>query len=220
MDRTASVQRYGTRDTPDLSQRGLALAIPSGVLETVSGTFGMLIAVRVFEMDDLGEVDLPERDERRADDESLRGAAAAALTLHAGDDRGAGAVSRRGHFWRWRRCFLMSAWVFIIGLQPWAVLFFHADPPADADLDRLNYPEAARGRLFSIAGVLRAASAVGFGFFGGWLIGLRSRALPLAAVGVRGLCLCIRISDTAAAFGGMERAGRMRRRAYGRRCVG
>jgi hypothetical protein len=37
---------------------------------------------------------------------------------------------------------------------------------------RMNYPEAARGKLYAIAGVTRAGAAVAFGYMAGWLLDL------------------------------------------------
>jgi MFS family permease len=42
--------------------------------------------------------------------------------------------------------------------------------PLLTQLYRSNYPESSRGRLFSITGIARAAGGMAFGFLGGWLL--------------------------------------------------
>lgn len=67
--------------------------------------------------------------------------------------------------------FPREPWVFIIGLSL-GLFCFSMQIPLMTQIYRLNYPEAQRGRLYAITGVTRSAAAVGFGFFGGWLLGL------------------------------------------------
>jgi hypothetical protein len=61
--------------------------------------------------------------------------------------------------------------VFILGLSL-GLFCFSMQIPLMTQIYRLNYPEARRGKLYSITGVTRSASAVAFGFLGGWILGL------------------------------------------------
>lgn len=145
-------------------------SLPAGVLDAMSSTFGMLIAVRVFH---LGHVEksiflsatsgglttslfivpllLRARStiaRTAAKVQMLGGACMAAAALFPHDPR-----------------------VFILGLSL-GLFCFSMQIPLMTQIYRLNYPEARRGKLYSITGVTRSASAVAFGFLGGWILGL------------------------------------------------
>jgi MFS family permease len=144
-------------------------ALPSGVLDSMASTFGMLLAVRVFGLGQLEKsiflgatsggllaslfaVPLLLRLRGR-----LSGIAAGVQIAGAG-------------------CMAIAAmlpthpWVFIIGLSL-GLFCFSMQIPLMTQIYRLNYPAERRGRLYAMAGALRALSAVGFGLFGGWLLG-------------------------------------------------
>lgn len=140
------------------------------MLETVQTTFGMLIAVRVFEMDDLGKSIFLSATSGGL----MTSLFVVPLLLRARStlaETAARVQFAGGAFLALAALFPHVAWLFILGLSL-GLFCFSMQIPLLTQIWRLNYPEAARGRLFSIAGVVRAAAAMGFGFFGGWLIGL------------------------------------------------
>lgn len=145
-------------------------SLPAGVLDTLSSTFGMLIAVRVFQLGDLAK--------------SLFLSATSSgfmvslfvvpLLLKARSTiaRTAAKVQMLGGvFMALSASFPHHPWLFIGGLSI-GLFCFSMQIPLLTQIYRLNYPATERGRLFAIAGASRALAAVGFGFFGGWLIGL------------------------------------------------
>jgi MFS family permease len=145
-------------------------SVPAGVLDAMASTFGMLIAVRVFH---LGQVEksiflsatsgglitslfvIPLL---------LRARSTIARTAARVQMAGGGCMAAAA-------LFPQQPWVFILGLSL-GLFCFSMQIPLMTQIYRLNYPEAQRGRLYAVAGVTRAASAVGFGFLGGWLLGL------------------------------------------------
>jgi hypothetical protein len=144
-------------------------SMPSGVLETLSGTFGMLIAVRVFHMDDLAKSIFLSSTSGGL----MTSLFVVPLLLRARATLAATAARVQfvgGAFLALAALFPASPWLFILG-SSFGLFCFSMQIPLLTQIYRLNYPEAARGRLFALAGVLRAATAVGFGFLGGWLIG-------------------------------------------------
>ena len=161
-------QEHATRQT---FHNELWRSLPSGVLDAMSSTFGMLIAVRVFH---LGHV------EKSIFLSATSGGLITSLFVvplllkaRSSIAQTAAMVQMLGG-----ACMAMSAlfphspWVFIIGLSL-GLFCFSMQIPLLTQIYRLNYPESQRGRLYSITGVSRAASAVVFGLFGGWLLGLR-----------------------------------------------
>lgn len=146
-------------------------SLPSGVLDAMSSTFGMLIAVRVFH---LGHV------EKSIFLSATSGGLITSLFVvplllraHSSISRTAAKVQiLGGGFMALAALFPQSPWMFILGLSL-GLFCFSMQIPLLTQIYRLNYPEAQRGKLYSIAGVTRAAAAVGFGFFGGWLLGMK-----------------------------------------------
>jgi len=145
-------------------------SLPAGVLDSMSSTFGMLIAVRVFH---LGHV------EKSIFLSATSGGLITSLFVVPLLMRARGSIAQTaalvqmlgGACMAVSALFSESPWTFIIGLSL-GLFCFSMQIPLMTQLYRLNYPVERRGRLYSITGVTRAASAVGFGFFGGWLVGL------------------------------------------------
>jgi MFS family permease len=145
-------------------------AIPVGTLDTLITTFGMLIAVRVFDMQALAKslfiastsgglmmslfvVPLLLRSR------GTIASTAAKVQLCGG---GAMAVSA---------LFPGSSWLFVTGLS--VGLFCMAmQIPLLTQLYRANYPAHSRGKLFSLTGTARATASMVFGLFAGWLLTL------------------------------------------------
>jgi MFS family permease len=143
-------------------------SIPIGALDTLGTTFGMLIAVRVFDLQNLAKslflastsgglmvslfvVPLLLRSR------GTIASTAAKVQLVGGTSMGLAALFPR------------SSALYMIGLS--IGLFCMAmQIPLLTQLYRSNYPERTRGRLFAITGAGRAASAMAFGFLGGWLL--------------------------------------------------
>ncbi len=145
-------------------------SLPTGVIDTLVSTFGMLIAVRVFEMRDLAKslflastsgglmaslFVVPLLLRLRATIAST----AAKVQLVGGLAMGVSAI------------FAGSSLLYMGGLSV-GLFCLAMQIPLLTQLYRSNYPERSRGRLFAITGVTRAAAAMGFGFLGGWLLDL------------------------------------------------
>lgn len=145
-------------------------SLPTGVLDTLGTTFGMLIAVRVFEMRDLAKsvflastsgglmaslfvvpLLLRQRGTIASTAAKVQLAGGAAMALSA--------------------IFAESAVLYVGGLSI-GLFCLAMQIPLLTQLYRSNYPESSRGRLFAITGIGRAAAAMGFGFLGGWLLDL------------------------------------------------
>jgi len=145
-------------------------SLPAGVLDAMASTFGMLIAVRVFH---LGHV------EKSIFLSATSGGLITSLFIVPLLLRARSTIARTaakvqmlgGAFMGVAALFPRDPWVFIIGLSL-GLFCFSMQIPLMTQIYRLNYPEAQRGRLYAIAGVTRSAAAVGFGFLGGWLLGL------------------------------------------------
>lgn len=145
-------------------------SLPAGVMDAMASTFGMLIAVRVFH---LGHV------EKSIFLSATSGGLITSLfvvpLLLRARSTIAGTAARvqmlGGACMATAALFPREPWVFIIGLSL-GLFCFSMQIPLMTQIYRLNYPEAQRGRLYAITGVTRSAAAVGFGFFGGWLLGL------------------------------------------------
>jgi MFS family permease len=145
-------------------------SLPAGVMDAMASTFGMLIAVRVFH---LGHV------EKSIFLSATSGGLITSLfvvpLLLRARSTIAGTAARvqmlGGACMAAAALFPREPWVFIIGLSL-GLFCFSMQIPLMTQIYRLNYPEAQRGRLYAITGVTRSAAAVGFGFFGGWLLGL------------------------------------------------
>ncbi|GAA5137307.1 hypothetical protein GCM10023213_13770 [Prosthecobacter algae] len=145
-------------------------SLPAGVLDTLTSTFGMLIAVRVFHLGDMAKSIFLSA----TSSGFMVSLFVVPLLLHARSTiaRTAAKVQMLGGlFMALAAAFPHEPWVFIGGLSV-GLFCFSMQIPLLTQIYRLNYPATERGRLFAIAGSLRAVAAVAFGFFGGWLIGL------------------------------------------------
>ena len=146
----------------------MARSVPVGIIDTLGSTFGMLIAVRVFEMRDFAKslflastsgglmmslfvVPL-----------LLRTRGTIAQTAARVQLVGAAAMAVSALFPKSAACYMagISIGLFCLAMQI----------PLLTHLYRSNYPERSRGRLFSITGIARAAGGMAFGFLGGWLL--------------------------------------------------
>jgi len=143
-------------------------SLPVGVLDTLVTTFGMLIAVRVFEMQALSKSVFIA---------STSGGLMMSLFVVPLLLRSQGTISTTaakvqlagGAFIALAAAFPSSGWVFVSGLS--VGLFSMAmQIPLLTQLYRANYPAHSRGRLFSITGTARAGASMAFGLFGGWLL--------------------------------------------------
>lgn len=145
-------------------------SLPAGVLETLTSTFGMLIAVRVF---DLGPV--AKSLFLSATSSGMMVSLFAVpllLRLRSTIARTAAFVQFTGAvFMALAALFPHEAWLFIGGLSL-GLFSFSVQIPLLTQIYRLNYPATERGRLFAITGVTRAAAAAAFGLLGGWLVGM------------------------------------------------
>jgi MFS family permease len=154
----------------------LLRAIPAGVLETLSSTFGVLIAVRVFDASKMAKsvflsatsaglmlslfvVPLLLRSRYTVASTAARvqfmGAVAFAMTA----------------------LFPASEILFTLGSSV-GLFFFALQIPLQTQIYRLNYPEKIRGKLFSLTATMRALAAMLFGLAGGHLLGWKLDAYP------------------------------------------
>lgn len=145
-------------------------SLPAGVLDTLSSTFGMLIAVRVFHLGDTAKSVFLSA----TSSGFMISLFVVPLLLHARSTIARTAAKVQmigGGFIALSATFSHEPWIFIGGLSL-GLVCFSMQIPLLTQIYRLNYPATERGRLFAIAGVTRAAAAVAFGTFGGWMIGL------------------------------------------------
>jgi hypothetical protein len=154
----------------------LLRAIPAGVLETLSSTFGVLIAVRVFDASKMAKsvflsatsaglmlslfvVPLLLRSRYTVASTAARvqfmGAVAFAMTA----------------------LFPASEILFTLGSSV-GLFFFALQIPLQTQIYRLNYPEKIRGKLFSLTATMRALAAMLFGLAGGQLLGWKIESYP------------------------------------------
>lgn len=144
-------------------------SLPSGVIDTLTATFGMLIAVRVFHLGDVAKSVFLSA----TSGGMVTSLFVVPLLLRAKStiSRTAAKVQLLGG-----ACMALSAAfprepvLYIAGLST-GLFCFSMQIPLLTQIYRINYPEAARGRLYAIAGITRAAAAMCFGFFGGKLLG-------------------------------------------------
>lgn len=145
-------------------------SLPTGVIDTLSTTFGMLIAVRVFHLGDVAKSIFLS---------ATSGGLITSLFVVPLLLRARSTISRTaakvqilgGVCMALSAIFYRSPVIFIAGLSL-GLFCFSMQIPLMTQIYRLNYPEAARGKLYALAGVTRAAAAMLFGFFGGWILGL------------------------------------------------
>lgn len=144
-------------------------SLPSGVIDTLTATFGMLIAVRVFHLGDVAKSIFLSA----TSGGMVTSLFVVPLLLRAKSTiaRTAAKVQLLGG-----ACMAVSAafprdpFLYVAGLSV-GLFCFSMQIPLLTQIYRINYPEAARGRLYAIAGVTRAGAAMCFGFFGGKLLG-------------------------------------------------
>jgi MFS family permease len=149
----------------------LLRSIPAGVLETLGGTFGMLVAVRVFAAGDLAKSTFLS---------ASSGGLIASLVIVPLLLRLNSTVNRIAA----RVQFIAAACLMVAALMPASELvfiaasslglfFFALQVPLQTQIYRLNYPERTRGKLFAITATTRSLAAAGFGLAGGWMLGWR-----------------------------------------------
>lgn len=147
----------------------LLRSLPAGVLETLTTTFGMLIAVRVFELGGVAKSVFLS---------STAGGLMISLfvvplllRLKSTIAQTAARVQFTGSVaFGVAAVFPKSPLCFIAGLSV-GLFCFSMQIPLMTQIYRLNYPPHIRGRLFSISGIVRSVAAMGFGFFGGMALG-------------------------------------------------
>ncbi len=149
----------------------LLRSLPAGVLETLGGTFGMLIAVRVFEAGDVAKSVFLA---------ATSGGLVASLfivplLLRSGATvtKIAARVQFLGAIALAVSAMMPRSEIAFIAASSAGLFFFALQVPLQTQIYRLNYPERTRGKLFAITATTRSAAAALFGFIGGWLLGWR-----------------------------------------------
>ncbi len=144
-------------------------SLPSGIIDTLTATFGMLIAVRVFHLGAVAKSLFLSATSGGMVSSLfvvpllLRARSTISLTAAKVQLLGGACMATAA-------AFPHDPFLYVLGLS--AGLFcFSMQIPLLTQIYRINYPEAARGRLYAIAGITRAAAAMCFGFFGGKLLG-------------------------------------------------
>lgn len=144
-------------------------SLPSGVIDTLSATFGMLIAVKVFHLGDAAKSIFLS---------ATSGGMVTSLFVVPLLLRAKSTIARTaakvqmlgGACMALAALFPQDALIYIAGLSL-GLFCFSMQIPLLTQIYRINYPENMRGKLYSITGITRAAAAVGFGFLGGKLLG-------------------------------------------------
>ncbi len=144
-------------------------SLPSGVIDTLTATFGMLIAVRVFHMNDVAKSVFLS---------ATSGGMVASLFVVPLLLRARSTIARTaakvqllgGGSMAVSAAFPHDALLYITGLT--AGLFcLSMQIPLMTQIYRINYPAEKRGKLYAVTGVSRAAAAMCFGFLGGKMLG-------------------------------------------------
>jgi MFS family permease len=149
----------------------LLRSIPAGVLETLGSTFGMLVAVRVFEAGNMAKSTFLS---------ATSGGLIASLFVVPLLLRSGSTVTKLAA----RVQFIAAAFLTVSALAPKSeivfitasslgLFFFALQVPLQTQIYRLNYPERTRGKLFALTATTRSLAAAVFGFVGGWLLGWR-----------------------------------------------
>lgn len=149
----------------------LLRSIPAGVLETLGSTFGMLVAVRVFEASKMAKSTFLS---------ATSGGLIASLFVVPLLLRTKSTVTKIAA----RVQFIAAGFLMISALMPRSeaafiatsslgLFFFALQVPLQTQIYRLNYPEETRGKLFALTATTRSLAAAVFGFGGGWLLGWR-----------------------------------------------
>ncbi|HYF34359.1 MAG TPA: hypothetical protein VD994_03630, partial [Prosthecobacter sp.] len=123
-------------------------SLPAGVIDTMATTFGMLIAVRVFQMGDLAKSIFLS---------ATSGGLMTSLFVVPLLLRARSTIARTaakvqilgGFFMAASALFPKSPVLFIAGLSL-GLFCFSMQIPLMTQIYRLNYPESARGRLFAL----------------------------------------------------------------------
>jgi len=144
-------------------------SIPSGVIDTLTATFGMLIAVRVFHMSDVAKSVFLS---------ATSGGMVASLFVVPLLLRARSTIARTaakvqllgGGCMAVSAAFPHNPLLYIGGLSL-GLFCLTMQIPLMTQIYRINYPAAKRGKLYAVTGVTRAAAAVCFGFVGGKLLG-------------------------------------------------
>jgi hypothetical protein len=149
----------------------LLRSLPAGVLETLSTSFGMLIAVRVHDAGNLAKATF-----QSATSTGLMASlfvVPVLLRMRSTVAHSAARVQFLGAvFFALAALMPRSEAVFILGCSL-GLFFFALQIPLQTQIYRLNYPETIRGKLFSITGTTRALAAMAAGLIGGELLGWR-----------------------------------------------
>jgi MFS family permease len=158
---------------PDITQRTFRTenlrSLPAGILETLTTTFGMLIAVRVFDLGSLAKSVFLS---------STAGGLMISLVvvpvllrMRSTLSSTASRVQFIGSaFFALAALFPSSPVCFIGGLSV-GLFSFSMQIPLMTQIYRINYPQHLRGRLYSISTIVRSLAAMSFGFAGGLVLG-------------------------------------------------
>ncbi len=149
----------------------LLRSVPAGILETLGSTFGMLVAVRVFEAGKFA---------KSAFLSATSGGLIASLFIVPLLLRSRATVTKIAA----RVQFIAAGFLMVSALLPKSeivfitasslgLFFFALQVPLQTQIYRLNYPERTRGKLFALTATTRSMAAALFGFGGGWLLGWR-----------------------------------------------
>lgn len=158
------------QDTAHTFRNELWRSLPAGVLDTLTATFGMLVAVRVFAMGDMAKASFLAA----TSGGMVTSLFVVPLLLRAKSTiaRTAAKVQMLGGIsMALSATFPDSSALYLVGLGI-GIFCFSMQIPLMTQIYRMNYPEAARGKLYAIAGVTRAGAAVVFGYAAGWLLDL------------------------------------------------
>ena len=159
-----------THETTRTFRNELWRSLPAGVLDTLTATFGMLVAVRVFAMGDMAKASFLA---------ATSGGMVTSLFVVPLLLRAKSTIARTaakvqmlgGASMAVSAAFPDSPTLYLLGLGL-GIFCFSMQIPLMTQIYRMNYPEAARGKLYAIAGVTRAGAAVAFGYAAGWLLDL------------------------------------------------
>ena len=144
-------------------------SLPAGVIDTLTATFGMLIAVRVFHMGAVAKSVFLS---------AASGGLVASLFIVPLLLRARSTIARTaakvqllgGACMAVSASFPASPLLFTVGMSL-GLFCFTLQIPLMTQIYRINYPAVIRGKLYAITGVTRAVAAMAFGFFGGKLLG-------------------------------------------------
>jgi len=145
-------------------------SLPAGVLDTLTATFGMLVAVRVFHMGPMAKAAFLA---------ATSGGMVTSLFVVPLLLRSRSTIARTaakvqmlgGACMGLSAAFPHSPELYLAGLSV-GLFCFSMQIPLMTQIYRMNYPEEVRGKLYSITGVTRAGAAVLFGFAAGWWLDL------------------------------------------------